>query len=108
MGMSRAKLAKHVLSKVEGFAKFRQIPLFPPLSKGDEGGFLDCFAPLACLAREDLGFLIIMRTTHQIGGMKISSRLANNFDYCSAKDAKGIRICRATPVVALPTAAGLI
>ena len=36
--MSRAKSAKHALSKVEGDAKVSQIPLFPPLSKGDERG----------------------------------------------------------------------
>jgi hypothetical protein len=68
MGMSRAKLAKHVLSKVEGSAQFPQIPLFPPLSKVDEG---DCW--------------IALRQTHQTGGMKISSQLANNFDYCSTE-----------------------
>jgi hypothetical protein len=30
-----------------------QIPLFPPLTKGDEGGFLDLFASLAYLAKEN-------------------------------------------------------
>jgi len=30
-------------------------------------------------------FWIALRQTHQIGGMKISSQLANNFDYCSAE-----------------------
>jgi hypothetical protein len=42
MEVSRAKLAK--------IAKFRQIALFPPLSKG---GFLDC---LACLGEKFLHF----------------------------------------------------
>jgi hypothetical protein len=31
-----AQPAKHFLSKVEGSAKVLQIPLFPPLSKGEE------------------------------------------------------------------------
>jgi len=30
-------------------------------------------------------FWIALRQTHQIGGMKISSQLAINFDYCSAE-----------------------
>jgi len=30
-------------------------------------------------------FWIALRQTHQIGVMKISSQLANNFDYCSAE-----------------------
>jgi len=36
--VSRAKTAKHALSNVEGDAKVSQIPLFSPLSKGDERG----------------------------------------------------------------------
>jgi hypothetical protein len=31
-----AQPAKHVLSKVEGSAKLLQIPLFPPLPKGEK------------------------------------------------------------------------
>jgi hypothetical protein len=46
--VSRAKLPK--------IAKFRQIPLFPLCQRGMKGGFLDCFAHLACLARENLVF----------------------------------------------------
>jgi hypothetical protein len=30
-------------------------------------------------------FAWILATYHQFGGMKISSQLANNFDYCSAE-----------------------
>ena len=42
--------AKHVLSKVEGGANVYQIPLFPPLSKGDEGGISGFLCELGALA----------------------------------------------------------
>jgi hypothetical protein len=44
--------AKHVLSDVEGHAKFHQIPLFPTLSKGDERGISGSLCVLGVLAGE--------------------------------------------------------
>jgi hypothetical protein len=62
------KARKACPEQVEGFAQFPQIPHFPPLSKGEERGFW-----------------IALRQTDQLGSMKISSQLANNFGYCSAE-----------------------
>jgi hypothetical protein len=39
--------------------------------------------PLYSTVRSE--FPWILATYHQFGGMKISSQLANNFDYCSAE-----------------------
>jgi hypothetical protein len=49
--------AKHVLTQVKG-AQVHQIPLFPPLSKGDERGISGFFASLAAWREKISGTLL--------------------------------------------------
>ena len=61
--VSRAKSAKHALSQVEGDAKVSQIPLFPPLSKGDERGISGFLCELGVLGAINFLKLILFNNS---------------------------------------------
>jgi hypothetical protein len=82
MGMSRAKLAKHVLSKVEGSPSFQKSPSFPLCQRGMKGspsfplcqrGMKGSSSFPLCQRGMKGDFWIALRQTDQIGGMNCAA-----------------------------------